>query len=140
MFRIDKQLDLSRLIGTSRPSFASVQLFTPASWASIATTRSCNWPTGNARAARTRPADRHPGDELQQRPDQPDAGGGLGRHHGGGFVIPSVEFVIGDNWRLKGELDLFFNQGNEKTRYLNPNTGALEEKGRPRLCSATSGA
>jgi len=27
MFRIDKQLDLTNLIGTSRPSFASVQIF-----------------------------------------------------------------------------------------------------------------
>ena len=50
--------------------------------------------------------------------------------NGGGFVIPSVELVIGDNWRIKGELDLFYNGGNEKVRYLNPATFVYEEKGR----------
>jgi hypothetical protein len=28
--------------------------------------------------------------------------------YGGSFFIPSVEFVFGDNWRLKAEADIFF--------------------------------
>lgn len=50
--------------------------------------------------------------------------------NGGGFIIPSVEWVLGDQWRLKAELDLFFPRGNEKRRYVNPATFAWEERGR----------
>ncbi|MNE85812.1 hypothetical protein D3C80_1828520 [compost metagenome] len=32
--------------------------------------------------------------------------------NGGGFLIPAVEFVIGDNWRLRAEAGLFFPAGN----------------------------
>lgn len=33
---------------------------------------------------------------------------------GGGFAIPGVEFVWGDNWRLKVEADLWWNDGDKK--------------------------
>ena len=33
---------------------------------------------------------------------------------GGGFAIPAVEFVYGDDWRLKIEADLWFNDGDTK--------------------------
>ena len=33
---------------------------------------------------------------------------------GGGFAIPAVEFVYGDDWRLKVEADLWWNDGDTK--------------------------
>ena len=33
---------------------------------------------------------------------------------GGGFAIPAVEFVYGDDWRLKIEADLWWNDGDTK--------------------------
>ena len=33
---------------------------------------------------------------------------------GGGFAIPAVEFVWGDDWRLKVEADLWYNDGDAK--------------------------
>ncbi|MDX2465198.1 MAG: hypothetical protein QNK31_11895 [Porticoccus sp.] len=36
---------------------------------------------------------------------------------GGGFAIPAVEFVWGDDWRLKVEADLWWNDGDKKKVY-----------------------
>lgn len=36
---------------------------------------------------------------------------------GGGFAIPAVEFVWGDDWRLKVEADLWWNDGDVKKTY-----------------------
>lgn len=41
----------------------------------------------------------------------PQIAGGVDGTHGGGFVIPSVQFVYGDHIRVKLEADLFFDSG-----------------------------
>lgn len=115
MLRADKQLNLSPLLGTSRPSFFSVQLF-------------------NARVLDFRQSDDIvylAGYGLNRRQDSallttilamnydndrinPTIAAGWDATYGGGFFIPSVEFVFGDAWRLRAEADLFFNSGRSK--------------------------
>jgi hypothetical protein len=115
MFRIDKQVNLSPLIGTSRPSFFSVQLFN---------TRVLDFNQkddivflAGYGAPRKRDstmltmilAMNYDNDRIN-----PAIAAGWDASYGGGFVIPSVEFVMGDKWRLKAEANLFFNGGRNK--------------------------
>lgn len=130
MMRMDKTVDLGKLIGTSRPSFGSIQLFN---------TRILDFKKSDEivqLAFWSRPKSRdsalltgilamnYSNDRIN-----PTIATGWDATYGGGFFIPSVEFVLGDNWRIKTELDLFFNSG-EKKGYINPNTFAWEESGR----------
>lgn len=115
MFRADKQINLTGLIGTSRPSFASLQLF-------------------NTRVLSYKESDDIvylAGFGLKRKQDSalltmilamnydndrvnPTIAAGWDVTYGGGFFIPSVEFVLGDAWRLRTEADLFFNRGKNK--------------------------
>lgn len=38
----------------------------------------------------------------------PELVAGFDLTYGGGFAVPSLTYVIGDHWRIKGELDLFW--------------------------------
>jgi hypothetical protein len=131
MFRIDKNVDLTNLIGTSRPSFGSIQLFN---------TRVLDFDSSEelVQSAFMNRA-RHPNSALltvilgmnySNDRINPTIAAGWDISNGGGFFIPSVEFVLGDNWRVRSELDLFFPNGNEKRRFLNPATGQYEEQGK----------
>lgn len=115
MFRADKHVNLTGLIGTSRPSFASLQLF-------------------NTRVLGYRESDDIvylAGFGMKRRQDSalltailamnydndrinPTIAAGWDMSYGGGFFIPSVEFAFGDAWRLRVEADLFFNGGRNK--------------------------
>lgn len=131
MFRMDKTVDLTKLLGTGRPSFASVQLFNThitafdekdeivqlAFW-SRAMPRDSAILTGIL-------ALNYANDRVN-----PTIAAGWDATNGGGFIIPSVEWVLGDNWRLRAEIDLFFPRGNEKTSYVDPATFAWIESGR----------
>lgn len=44
----------------------------------------------------------------------PQIAWGTDLHNGSGFVIPSVQFVRGDHWRLRIEYDLFYNSSGKK--------------------------
>jgi hypothetical protein len=115
MLRFDKQVDLSSLLHTSRPSFLSVQLFN-------------TWVTNYDRA-----------DELVNLAGfggrtkrnsalitgilalnyhngriNPTLAVGSDLSYGGGFIVPSVEFAYGNHWRIKAEADLFFNRRSQK--------------------------
>jgi hypothetical protein len=115
MFRIDKQVNLSQLIGTSRPSFFSVQLFN---------TRVLDFNQNDDivylagyGAPRKRDsvmltmilAMNYDNDRIN-----PAIAAGWDASYGGGFLIPSVEFVMGDKWRLKVEADLFYSGDRNK--------------------------
>lgn len=115
MFRADKQLNLAGLIGTSRPSFASIQLFN---------TRVLNFNESDdivylAGFGMKRKQDsalltmilamNYDNDRIN-----PTIAAGWDVSYGGGFFIPSIEFVLGDAWRLRAEADLFFNRGRNK--------------------------
>lgn len=131
MFRMDHNVDLSNLIGTSRPSFGSIQFFN---------TQILNYKAEDeivqlAYWNRTRAKNsalltgfllmNYSNDRIN-----PSIAAGWDVSYGGGFIIPAVEWVLGDKWRLKAELDLFYTAGNQKQRYLNPTTFGLEEQGK----------
>lgn len=130
MFRMDKQINLTNVLGTSRPSFGSIQLFN---------TRILSFDKDDeivqlafwSRAKKKDSAMLTGILAMNYKNDliNPTIAAGWDVTDGGGFLIPSVEIVLGDNWRIKGELDLFYNGGNEKVRYLNPATFVYEEKG-----------
>jgi hypothetical protein len=42
---------------------------------------------------------------------KPEFVAGVDATYGGGFAVPSISFEFGNNWRLKTELDLFWNRG-----------------------------
>lgn len=126
MLRADKQLNLSRLIGTSRPSFFSLQLFN---------TRVLNFKESDdivylagfglkrkqdSALLTTILAMNYNNDRIN-----PTIAGGWDVTYGGGFFIPSVEFVFGDAWRLRVEADLFFDQGNKKPGQIENSTSLM---------------
>lgn len=115
MFRIDKQLNLSKLIGTSRPSFFSVQLFNTRvldfnEQDDIVFLAGYGAPRQRDSAMLTMIlAMNYDNDRIN-----PAIAAGWDASYGGGFLIPSVEFVMGDKWRLKAEANLFYSGGRNK--------------------------
>lgn len=109
MFRLDKNLNLKSLLGTSSDSFFSVQLFDK--WIlnynaadEIVDMAGYNAPKSKHSTVLTAIlATNYSGNTIN-----PTLAVGYDINHGGGFVIPSVDFVLGDKWRLKVEADLFF--------------------------------
>ncbi len=115
MLRMDKQVNLSSVLKTSRPSFLSVQLFN--TWVTNydradelvnlagfggATKRNSALITGIL-------ALNYSNDRIN-----PTLAIGHDLSYGGGFVVPSVEFSYGNHWRIKAEADIFFNRRNQK--------------------------
>lgn len=123
MLRMDKQLNLQRFIRTSRPSFFSVQLFDSwivnfdqaddivdlAGWAALKKEHST--------IATVILAMNYNNDRVN-----PTLALGRDLSYGGGFIIPSIEFVFGDHWRLRAEADIFFDKGSNKTGEPSNNT------------------
>ena len=115
MFRIDKQLDLQDYLGTSRPSFFSAQLFN-------------NWITdfdkddqlvnlsgfGGATEEFSSIATVILGTNYANDQINPSLAIGSDLTYGGGFVIPSVEFVYGDHVRVRLEADVFFHRTDQE--------------------------
>lgn len=112
MVRIDRNLDLTNLIGTSRPSFFTVQLFD--TWIvdydkaddivdlpGYAATKD-----EHSAMATMILAMNYMNDKIN-----PSIVLGYDLSYGGGFFIPAVEFQIGDRLRIKTELDIFFTDG-----------------------------
>lgn len=112
MLRMDKTVDLSRFIGTSRPSFLSMQLFN---------TRVLGFSKEDDLVELASFAAKKKRDttlfttvlQMNYRNDtiNPSLAAGIDVNNKGGFLIPAVEFAIGDNWRLRAEADLFFSAG-----------------------------
>lgn len=115
MIRMDKQLSLQRFLGTSRPSFFSVQLFD--SWildfdkaddiVDLAGYMALKKEHSTVATVIL---------GMNYNNDRVNPSLALGRDlsYGGGFVIPSVEFAFGDHWRLRAEADIFFDKGSNK--------------------------
>lgn len=109
MFRMDKNLNLSRLLGTSRPSFFSVQVFDK--WIqNFRRSDDIVNLVGYGAAAKEHSTIATVILGLNYRNDKinPQLAAGVDLQGRGGFLIPSVEFVYGDHWRLVLEADLFF--------------------------------
>lgn len=122
MLRVDKNLNFQDLLGTNRPSLSSIQLFDT-------TVLEYNKSDDLVRLfAYGSPLKRHStiltafallnykGDSIN-----PSIAIGTDVNNGGGFVIPAVEFVLGDNWRLRAEADLFWHRA-ASTQLFDGNT------------------
>lgn len=126
MVRIDKQLDLSRFIGTSRPSFFSLQLFNTRILGysrddDIVYLAGYGMPRKRDSAMLTGIlAMNYKNDRIN-----PSLAAGWDMTYGGGFVIPSVEFVMGDHWRLRAEADLFFSSHSKEPGEVEKSTGLM---------------
>jgi hypothetical protein len=113
MLRVDKNLNFQNLLGTTRPSFSSIQLFNtwiPSLHDSDDLVRLFAYGS---------PLSKHNPiltafTVLNYRSDtiNPGVAVGFDLNHGGGFLIPSVDLVLGDAWRAKVEADIFWNRNN----------------------------
>lgn len=109
MVRLDKQLALQPYLGTSRPSFFSLQVFN--TWITdydrddeVVNTAGFSGRTKEYSTLVTAIlSTNYDSDRIN-----PTLALGGDLTYGGGFVIPSVEFAYGDNWRVRVEADLFF--------------------------------
>lgn len=109
MLRMDKQLSLQRYLKTSRPSFFSVQLFN--TWITnydrddeIVNSAGFSGRTKeHSTIATAILATNYDNDRIN-----PSLALGTDLSYGGSFVIPSVEFAYGNNWRIRAEADIFF--------------------------------
>ncbi|WP_218568370.1 DUF1302 family protein [Pseudomonas sp. H9] len=113
MVRMDKTVDLTRLLGTSRPSFLSTQLFNTRVLGFSKDDDLVELAAFSAKKKRNTTL-LTTVLQMNYRNDtiNPSLAGGVDVGNGGGFLIPAVEFVMGDNWRLRAEADLFFAAGN----------------------------
>lgn len=115
MLRMDKNLDLQGILGTDKPSFFSVQFFD--TWIpdyrrsdSIVYLIGYGLPRKEHSALVTTILN------LNYNNDKilPGLVVGWDVSYGGGFVVPSVEFPIGDALRVKIEGDFFLSEGSAK--------------------------
>lgn len=111
MFRVDKPLNLRSMLNTSSDSFLSFQVFDK--WILDYKKSDEIVDLAGYNAAR----DEHTtvitgilAMNFKSDTINPTLAVGLDPWNAGGFVIPSVDFVLGDNWRLKVEADLFFSK------------------------------
>ncbi|WP_232415662.1 DUF1302 family protein [Methyloversatilis universalis] len=121
MIRIDKDLSLENLFGTSRPSFSSIQLFN---------TQVLGFDGGEDLVrlfAYGTPLNEHSTiltmfTTLNYRNDtiNPGLAVGFDLSNGGGFAIPSVALTFSDKWVAKVEADIFWDGGkSNKTQFSN---------------------
>jgi len=111
MFRVDKQVDLTGVLGTSRPSFLSIQVFN--NWIAdfekeeqLVNTAGFSGDTEEFSSIITAVlATNYANDQIN-----PSLALGSDLTYGGGFVIPAVEFVYGDHVRVRLEADIFFDR------------------------------
>ena len=119
MLRIDKNLKFEGLLGTSRPSFSSIQLFD---------TQILNYEDSDDLVrlfAYGSKIKEHSTiltafTVLNYRNDEINPGFAIGfdLSNGGGFAIPSVAMTLSDKWVAKVEADLFWDGGkSNKTQF-----------------------
>ncbi|GAA4017964.1 hypothetical protein GCM10022212_12140 [Actimicrobium antarcticum] len=121
--RMDKNLaGVSQLLGAEKPAFFSVQVFD--TW--IQNYKSSEQIVnlvgfGQARKEHSTIVTGILGLSYNNGKIKPELVGGVDATYGGGFIVPSVSFEFGNNWRLKTEMDLFWNNGSR-----NPGNSATE--------------
>lgn len=112
MLRVDKPIDLKSTLGTSGDSFLSFQVFD-------------KWILDYKKsdqivdlAGFTAPKAEHStvltailATNFASNTINPTLAMGIDPWNSGGFIIPSVEIVAGDNWRFRAEADIFFSRG-----------------------------
>jgi len=115
MFRIDKEFKLGKYIGTNRPSLSSVQLFDTWILDHKDSDEIVEFASFGAQK-REHTAYLTIFSLLNFKRDtiNPVFVVGTDLSNGGGFGIAGVEFVFGDDWRVKLEADLWWSDGDEK--------------------------
>lgn len=115
MLRIDKEFKWMDALGTHRPSLSSIQLFD--TWIinhddddELVEFASFGAPKKEHQAYLTIFTLLN----FNRDTINPSFVAGTDLSRGGGFLIPAVEFVWGDDWRLKVEADLWWNDGDVK--------------------------
>lgn len=115
MLRIDKEFKWMDALGTHRPSLSSIQLFD--TWIvnhdsddELVEFASFGAPKKEHQAYLTIFTLLN----FHRDTINPSFVAGTDLSRGGGFLIPAVEFVWGDDWRLKVEADLWWNDGDVK--------------------------
>jgi hypothetical protein len=116
MLRFDKNLKLEDVLGTTRPSFSSIQLFDQ--WV-------MDWKDSDQLVrlfAYGSPLKEHNTiltafTVLNYMNDKinPSFVVGFDINNGGGFAIPAVAFTLNDNWVGKVEADIFWSGGSSRT-------------------------
>lgn len=115
MLRIDKEFKWQEILGTHRPSLSSVQLFD--TW--IINRKKSDEIVefasfGEQKSEHTVYLTLFTLLNYTRDTINPSLVVGTDLTNGGGFVIPAVEFVWGNDWRLKVEADLWWNDGDRK--------------------------
>lgn len=115
MFRIDKELKLTNWLGTNRPSLSSIQLFD--TWIldhqdSDEIVEFASF--GAQKREHTAYLTLFTLLNFKRDTINPSFVIGTDLSNGGGFAIPAVEFVFGDDWRIKAEANLWWTDGDEK--------------------------
>jgi hypothetical protein len=115
MFRIDKEFKLTKWLGTNRPSLSSVQLFDTWILDHKDSDEIVEFASFGAQK-REHTAYLTVFSLLNFKRDtiNPVFVVGTDLSNGGGFGIAGVEFVFGDDWRVKLEADLWWSDGDEK--------------------------
>lgn len=120
MLRVDKNLSFENLLGTTRPSFSSVQLFNTYIVnfdrdEDLVRLFAFGTPMTRNNAILTALT------VLNYRNDtiNPSFAVGFDLTHGGGFAIPAVGFTLSDKWTAKVEADLFWTRESNKEQFSN---------------------
>ena len=115
MFRIDKEFKWMDSLGTHRPSLSSVQLFDTWILGHDEKDEIVEFASfGAKKKEHTAYLTIFTLMNFHRDTINPSFVAGTDLTKGGGFAIPAVEFVYGDDWRLKIEADLWFNDGDTK--------------------------
>ena len=126
MFRIDKEFKWMDSLGTHRPSLSSVQLFDTWILSHDDKDEIVEFASfGAQKKEHTAYLTIFTLMNFHRDTINPSFVAGTDLTKGGGFAIPAVEFVYGDDWRLKAELNLWWNDGDTKKvcKNLAPNVG-----------------
>ena len=116
MLRIDKEFKWTNFLGTNRPSFSSLQLFD--TWIldhkdSDEIVEFASF--GALKREHTAYLTLFTFLNFKRDTINPSFIVGTDLSNGGGFAIPGVEFVFGDDWRVKLEANLWWSDGDEKS-------------------------
>jgi hypothetical protein len=130
MLRADKNIDLTKMLGTTRPSLSSLQLFDTWILGYHANDDIVEFASFGARK-RQHTAMLTYFILLNYRHDtiNPSFVIGTDVSNGGGFAIPAVEFVLGDVWRMKFEADLFWDTHHKSPTATDANGAHLNPLG-----------
>lgn len=118
MLRADKNLKFEEILGTTRPSFSSIQIFSRQILnfkKSDDLARLFFWGTKrkeNDTILTMFTVLNYQNDEIN-----PGFAVGFDLVNGGGFAIPSVTMTFGDKWLAKLEADIFWDNGSNGTQF-----------------------